>query len=146
MHVESVAAHHHDDAAEGTSLPSFKLGLSLTPNFSSMSYKLNGQAVKYQEDAIVTNAVIGTNTLNLSILDAEQNVVYQGTYFVKLEDATTGTFNVAAPFELEYNLQPLTQAGPSGTPPYALGPDLPLTIGTPFTPKPYYKHFDVRFP
>tara|TARA_R110001599_G_scaffold353826_1_gene599245 strand:- start:16401 stop:18848 length:2448 start_codon:yes stop_codon:yes gene_type:complete len=132
-------------AAAGADLPSFKLSLGLTPNFSSMSYQLNGQTVKYTEDANV-DAVIGTNTLQLSILDANQLVVYRGTYFVNLEAASAGFFDVAAPFALEYNLTPLTQAGPPNTPPYPLGPNLPLTIGTPFTPKPYYQFFDVKFP
>jgi len=126
-------------------LPSFKLNLGLTPNFSGMSYQLNGQSVSFGEDANV-NAVLGTNALQLSILDANEVVVYRGTYFVNLEAATTGNFDVAAPFLLEYNLTPLTQAGPPGTPPYPLGPDYPLTIGTPFTPKPYYQFYDIKFP
>jgi hypothetical protein len=136
---------HPGDVAAGVDVPSFKLSLGLTPNFSSMSYQLNGQTVKFGEDTNV-DAVIGTNTLQLSILDANQSVVYRGTYLVNLEAASAGHFDVAAPFALEYNLTPLTQAGPPNTPPYPLGPDLPLTIGTPFTPKPYYQFFDVRFP
>jgi len=133
------------DAAAGADLPSFKLNLGLTPNFSNLSYQVNGQSVEFAGDANV-NAVIGTNTLQLSILDADQSIVYRGTYFVNLEAASAGDFDVAAPFELEYNLTPLTQAGPPTTPPYPLGPTMPLTIGTPFTPKPYYRFFDVRFP
>lgn len=132
-------------AEAGSDLPSFKLNLGLTPNFSSMSYQLNGQSVKFGEDANV-NAVLGTNTLHLSILDASESVVYRGTYQVNIEAASAGNFEVAAPFSLEYNLTPLTQAGPPGTPPYPLGPHYPLTIGTPFTPKPYYQFYDVRFP
>lgn len=135
----------NDAAAAGPDKPSFKLSLSLTSSFSTMSYLVNGQAVKYQEVASVQGH-IGLNTLNLSILDADKNVVYQGTYFVNLEQATEGHFKVAAPFALEYNLKPLTAAGPPGTPPYPLGPDLPLTVGTPFAPKPYYKPFEVTFP
>ena len=73
-------------------------------------------------------------------------MVYRGTYFINLAAAAAGHFDVAAPFTLEYNLTPLTQAGPPGTPPYPLGPNLPLTVGTPFTPKPYYQYFDVKFP
>jgi hypothetical protein len=134
-----------DTAAAASAAPTFKVNLGLTPNFSTMSYVLNGQAVDYGDDASVTG-VIGSNTLNLSILDADSKTVYQGTYIVTLEDATTGNFNVGAPYRLEYNLTPLTQAGPPGTPPYPLGPDYPLTIGTPFTPKPYYKYFEIKFP
>lgn len=131
--------------AAGADLPSFKLSLGLTPNFSDMSYEVNGQAVAFGDDASV-NGALGINALQLSILDAAQSVVYRGTYFVNLEAASAGNFNVAAPFALEYNLTPLTQAGPPDTPPYPLGPNLPLTIGTPFNPKPYYQFFDVRFP
>jgi Fibronectin type III domain len=142
----------HDDptfdsgtgAADADS-PSFKLNLGLTPNFSNMSYKVNSTNVAFAGDANI-DAEIGVNTLQLSILDANQTVVYRGTYFVNLEAANEGFFDVAAPFELEYNLAPLTQAGPPTTPPYPLGPDLPLTVGTPFTPKPYYQFFDVMFP
>lgn len=134
-----------DATAGGPDLPSFKLSLGLTPNFKDMSYTLNGQAVKFNEDASVYG-VIGKNTLNLSILDAGKEIVYQGTYFVTLEDASTGHFKVGSPFALEYNLKPLTTAGPPGTPPFPLGPNLPLTVGTPFNPKPYYKPFEVTFP
>jgi hypothetical protein len=125
--------------------PSFKLNLGLTPNFSAMSYAVNGKPVKFGDDANV-QGVIGVNKLDLSILDASNAVVYRGTYLVNLTAATAGHFDVAAPFALQYNLTPLTQAGPPGTPPYPLGPNLPLTVGTPFTPKPYYQYFDVRFP
>ena len=135
----------NDDGAKGPDQPSFKVSLSLTPNFSAMTYKLNGQAVDFGADASVYGK-IGTNILNLSILDADKTTVYQGTYFVTLKNAPEKHFTVAAPFMLEYNLTPLTQAGPPQTPPYPLGPDLPLTVGTPFTPKPYYKHFEVKFP
>jgi len=129
----------------GPDKPSFKLSLNLTPNFSAMSYVVNGDTSPFGNDVSMTG-VIGMNLLNLSILDEKQAVVYRGTYFVNLEKATAGNFNVAAPFTLEYNLTPLTQAGPHGTPPYPLGPNLPLTIGTPFNPKPYYRYFDVKFP
>ena len=143
-HADPAATHADSDTATSES-PTFKVSLGLTPNFSSMSYVLNGEAVDFNDDASVTG-VIGTNTLNLSILDADSTIVYQGTYFVTLEDASAGHFNVGAPYQLEYNLKPLTQAGPPGAPPYALGPDYPLTIGTPFAPKPYYRHFEIKFP
>gem|GEM_PF-3536213 len=64
----------------------------------------------------------------------------------RLMGAYGGLWGQALHFTLEYNLTPLTQAGPPGTPPYPLGPNLPLTIGTPFNPKPYYRYFDLKFP
>ena len=135
------------DITAGDDLPTFKLNLGLTPNFSGMSYVVNGQSVGFDDDASV-EAAIGTNTLNLSILDANQTVVYRGTYFITLnaDGESADHFDVGSPFALEYNLTPLTQAGPPGTPPYPLGPNYPLTIGTPFTPKPYYQYFEVLFP
>lgn len=134
-----------DVAASAGENPSFKLSLGLTPNFSSMSYEINGQPVAFGDDANV-QGVIGMNALQLSVLDEKKAVVYRGTYFINLSAAAAGHFDVAAPFTLEYNLTPLTQAGPPGTPPYPLGPNLPLTVGTPFTPKPYYQYFEVKFP
>jgi len=132
-------------AATSDPSPTFLLNLGLTPNFSDMSYTINGKTVDFSGDASLTG-VIGMNTLNLAILDATQQVVYRGTYFVHLVDAGSGYFDVAAPFTLEHNLMPLTQAGPPGTPPYPLGNTDPLTVGTPFTPKPYYQYFEVVFP
>ena len=121
------------------------MNLGLAANFQGMRYSMNGQTVATGNDVNVL-AVLGTNTLGVQILDAGSNVVYQGTYFVTLESGTTGFFQVGAPFALEYNLQALTQAGPPGTPPYPVGPNYPLTVGTPFTPKPYYQYFPVAFP
>lgn len=143
--THAAAQSSADVAAVAADNPSFKLSLGLTPNFRSMSYEINGQPVAFGDDANV-QGVIGTNTLQLSILDDKKAVVYRGTYFINLAAASAGNFDVAAPFTLEYNLTPLTQAGPPGTPPYPLGPNLPLTVGTPFTPKPYYQYFEVKFP
>ncbi len=107
-----------------------------------LTVEINGTTVDPTHNATIAGQV-GQNSFGLRILAPNKDVLYVGNYLVTTRAASPTTFTIG-PFELEYNLTPLTQAGPPGTPPYPNNA-AQLTLGTPFNPKPYYQYFETKF-
>ena len=110
-------------------------GFPLTYNPSSMQWLNNGI------NAPVTG-IIGTNEYVLTVQDPADGVIFANMMTVSFT-GSPASFGVDLR-RVVGNQQPLTTAGPPGTPPFS--PSLPLTLGVPFTPQPI-KAFDrVHFP
>ncbi|MBX3586755.1 MAG: fibronectin type III domain-containing protein [Ramlibacter sp.] len=79
----------------------------------------------------------GLNTVPLQMLNSAGDVVYSGNYAITLA-GTNASYTVGSPFELAGNSQPLSVAGPPGTPPYngTAAAGQYLSVGTPFAPVP----------
>lgn len=97
-----------------------------------------------------TNAVVsgsaGQNVLPLLIQNGSE-IIYAGNYYISLiADGDGYNVDPNGAFMLQGNTQPLTQAGPPGTPPYANTGGNQLVIGTPFAPTTGKQTNQVVFP
>jgi len=122
--------------------PTFQANVNLPAALTGYQIFVNGTQVSPTANASISGA-LGTNVFGLQIKQGG-NVVYDGNYVVETIAASSGAFTLG-PFVLQYNLTPLTQAGPPGTPPYPNG-SFQCVIGTPFNPKPFYQFFQSVFP
>lgn len=131
--------------AGGTRALQIAVNLPNAPVIPGMQAFVNGQPASDGFQASIQGAV-GLNTFGLQVRDASDTIVYASNYVVNLSQPSTvadGFFDVG-PLFLDYNLTPLTVAGPPATPPYANGGG--LVVGTPFSPKPYYHPYPTSFP
>ncbi|MBK6359225.1 hypothetical protein [Candidatus Skiveiella danica] len=138
LDVQGMTTGSGPGAGSGPYNISFGVNLPDAPVIPGMTAYVNGMKAQ-----AAVNAVAGQNIMGLRVLDAAGNVAYAGNYFVTVTPVGNGTFTVG-PIQLDYGLTPLTTAGPPSTPPYANGGG--LVIGTPFTPKPYYRYYPTVFP
>lgn len=122
--------------------PTFQANVNLPAALTGFDIFVNGTQVSPTANASIAGA-LGSNVFGLQIRQGG-NVVYNGNYLVETVAASSGTFSLGL-FTLEYNLTPLTQAGPPGTPPYP-NSAFQCVIGTPFNPKPFYQFFQSVFP
>ncbi len=133
----------------------FQLNLGLPnglSNLSDLEVRVAGQPVSPTANANF-NVGFGTAILDLEIRSKSRGeVVYRNNYFLDVDAIGSGSFGFGLPFELLYNLNGLTVAaiGKGPNDPQPAG-GYPLTgnglvIGTPFTPKPFYRFFSTVFP
>ncbi|MBT9589098.1 PD40 domain-containing protein [bacterium] len=121
----------------------FQANLNLPASLSNFLVSINGSPVNPTTNASISGA-LGNNVFGVQIKNAGGSIVYQGNYLATTVAASASTFTLG-PATLQYNLTPLTQAGPPGTPPYP-NDAFQLVLGTPFNPKPFYQFFPVVFP
>ena len=96
-------------------------GTSYTPSATAAPVTVQGSA--------------GLNNVPLQMLNGSGSVVYSGNYALTLA-GTNSSYAAGTPFLLAGNSQPLTLAGPPGTPPYNATNGNYLSVGTPFAPNP----------
>lgn len=88
----------------------------------------------------------GLNILPLLIQNGTETI-YAGNYYISLvADGSGYNIDPNGSFMLAGNTQPLTQAGPPGTPPYLSTAGNQLVVGTPFAPAPGKQANPVVFP
>lgn len=97
-----------------------------------------------------TNATVsgsaGDNVLPLLVQNGSETI-YAGNYSISLmADGDGYSVDPNGSFMLQGNTQPLTQAGPAGTPPYMNTGGNQMVVGTPFAPAPGKQAFPVVFP
>lgn len=116
-----------------------------TANKPDLQAYVNGTAVGATANSIL-NPSFGLNLVDLKIKQISTGqVVYHGNYFLQFVAANPAStlFSLGNPFTLQYNTQPLSIAPVSSTYPLTGNG---MVIGTPFTPKPFYKFFQTVFP
>jgi hypothetical protein len=111
---------------------------------SGTTFSINGASYTPGQANATINGFIGTNIFGLTVSDSA-GPIYQGSYVVTLVESGGG-FILGTPFFLSNNPNPLTQAGPPGTPPYFSTPGQQLVIGTAFAPEATKQFSPVLFP
>lgn len=115
------------------------------PQPADMSITIGGVAYTPGGAPAAINGSAGSNVFPL-IVSAGGNPIYQGNYVVNLVADGSG-YNVGpSGCALVGNGQPLSQAGPPGTPPYLSAAGSQLVIGTPFAPVAGKEAAPVVFP
>lgn len=153
--VQGLTAGARSPLAAGPA--NFQMSLNLPNNMSNLSdmeILIDGQPVGTQTNADF-NLAFGTHVLDLQIRSRSRGtVVYRNNYFVDLDaiDPAKTHFGFGLPLMLQYNLLDLAVSG------IGKGPNDPqpangypltgngLVLGTPFTPKPFYRFFPTVFP
>jgi hypothetical protein len=121
------------DSTPATFLTSLNGGLNGGVVPSGTTFTINGSSYTPGQAPATINGFIGTNIFALTVSNTT-GPIYQGNYVVTLQE-DGGGFDVGTPFFLSDNPNPLTQAGPPGTPPYGSSPGSQLVIGTAFAPE-----------